>query len=257
MSCVKRVYVCNDTITGIFSGIYDAWKTKLGQEQLGIVLKGCIDQELFCEYAEVVESEKKTIAVENLIKKHMGYEAYWEIYHAVLSSDKEKGDAILGMMLEARNIPQSKKIMQHLSHPKVRKVFELSRNVSNEAHYYREIIRFRELDNGILFSQIEPKSQILTCLGDHFTDRFPLENWMIYDRTHKMFLVHPESKHWVLVLDEVVNEEAIKKVSVKEKTYEKLWKGFFESVAIEERKSYDRQRQHLPLHYRKHVTEFQ
>ncbi|MBQ8804808.1 MAG: TIGR03915 family putative DNA repair protein [Tyzzerella sp.] len=254
---MKRVYVCNDTITGIFSGIYDAWKTKLGQEQLGIVLKGCIDQELFCEYAEVVESEKKTIAVENLIKKHMGYEAYWEIYHAVLSSDKEKGDAILGMMLEARNIPQSKKIMQHLSHPKVRKVFELSRNVSNEAHYYREIIRFRELDNGILFSQIEPKSQILTCLGDHFTDRFPLENWMIYDRTHKMFLVHPESKHWVLVLDEVVNEEAIKKVSVKEKTYEKLWKGFFESVAIEERKSYDRQRQHLPLHYRKHVTEFQ
>lgn len=254
---MKRVYVCNDTITGIFSGIYDAWKTKLGQEQLGIVLKDCIDQELFCEYAEVVESEKKTIAVENLIKKHLGYEAYWEIYHAVLSSDKEKGDAILGMMLEARNIPQSKKIMQHLSHPKVRKVFELSRNVSNEAHYYREIIRFRELDNGILFSQIEPKSQILTCLGDHFTDRFPLENWMIYDRTHKMFLVHPESKHWVLVLDEVVNEEAIKKVSVKEKTYEKLWKGFFESVAIEERKSYDRQRQHLPLHYRKHVTEFQ
>lgn len=254
---MKRVYVCNDTITGIFSGIYDAWKTKLGQDQLGIVLKGCIDQELFCEYVEVVESEKKTIAVENLIKKHLGYEAYWEIYHAVLSNDREKGDAILGMMLEARNIPQSKKIMQHLSHPKVRKVFELSRNVSNEAHYYREIVRFRELDNGILFSQIEPKSQILTCLGDHFADRFPLENWMIYDRTHKMFLVHPESKHWILVLDEVVNEEAIKKVSMKEKMYEKLWKGFFESIAIEERKSYDRQRQHLPLRYRKHVTEFQ
>ena len=120
---MKRVYVCNDGITGIFSAIYDAWKTKLEQDELGIVLKGCINQELFCEYVECVESEQKTIAVENLIKKYLGYEAYWDIYHAVLSNDDEKGDAILGMMLEAKKITDSKKIMQHLSHPKVRKVF--------------------------------------------------------------------------------------------------------------------------------------
>ena len=160
---MKRVYVCNDGITGIFSAIYDAWKTKLGQEELGIVLKGCINQELFCEYVECVENEQKTIAVENLIKKHLGYEAYWDIYHAVLSNDAEKGDAILGAMLEARKISDRKKIMQHLSHPKVRKVFELSRRVANESHYYKEIVRFKELENGILFAQIEPQCQILTC----------------------------------------------------------------------------------------------
>lgn len=45
-----------------------------------------------------------------------------------------------------------------------------------------------------------------------------------------------------------VNEEA---------KYVKLWKGFFDSIAIKERESYERQRQHLPLHYRKYVTEFQ
>lgn len=251
------MYVCNDGITGIFSAIYDAWKTKLEQENLGIVLKGCINQELFCEYVECEESEQKAIAVENLIKKHLGYEAYWDIYHAVLSNDAEKGDAILGAMLEARKIKDTKKIMQHLSHPKVRKVFELSRRVANESHYYKEIVRFKELENGVLFAQIEPQCQILTCLGDHFSNRFPLENWMIYDRTHKMFLVHREQKHWFLVVDEELNEDAIKKISEKERTYMQLWKGFFENIAIKERESYERQRQHLPLRYRKHVTEFQ
>ncbi len=254
---MKTVYVCNDDITGIFSAIYDAWKTQLGQDELGIALKGCINQELFCEYVEVCENEKKAIAVENLIKKHLGYEAYWDIYHAVLSHDSEKGDAILGTMLEAKRIKDSRKIMQHLSHPKVRKVFELSRKVVNEAHYFKEIVRFKELDNGVLFSQIEPTNQILTCLGDHFSNRFPLENWMIYDGTHKMFLVHREGQPWILVINEELNEEAVKKISRKESAYANLWKGFFENIAIVERESYRRQRQHLPLHYRKHVTEFQ
>ena len=251
------MYVCNDGITGIFSGIYDAWKTKFEQEKVGIVLKGYINQELFCEYVECGENEKKAVAVEKLIKNHLGYEAYWDIYHAVLSNDPEKGDAILGAMLEARKINDSRKIMQHLSHPKVRKVFELSRKVANEAHYYKEIVRFKELENGILFAQIEPQCQILTCLGDHFSNRFPLENWMIYDRTHKMFLVHKENKQWFLIVNEELNEDMSMKISERERTYMNLWKGFFENIAIEERESYERQRQHLPLHFRKHVTEFQ
>lgn len=253
---MKRVYVCTDTITGIFSAVYDAWKTRLRQEQLGVVLRGVIDQELFCEYVEVRESEKKAIAVEKLIKNHLGYETYWDIYHAALSDDKDKGDAILGAMLEARNLENSRQIMAHLSHPKVRKVFELSRKVSNEAHFYQEIVRFRELSNGILFSEIEPRSQVLTCLGDHFSNRFPLENWMIYDKTHNMFLVHQERHPWVLVLDEELNREMVTNVSDRELTFARLWKGFFESIAIKERESYERQRQHLPLHYRTHVTEF-
>ena len=253
---MKQVYICSDTVNGIFSAIYDAWKTKLREEQLGIVLAGSVEQEFFCEYKEVKETEEKALAVEKLIKKHLGYDAYWDIYHAVLSDDKEKGDAILGAMLAAREIENSKKIMEHLSHPKVRKVFELCRKVSNEAHFYKEIIRFSELDSGMLFAIIEPKSQVLTCLGDHFSNRFPLEDWMIYDKTHQIFLAHPKQKPWILVVDEELNERAAERISSKEYLYVNLWKNFFQSISIRERESYERQRNNLPLHYRKHMTEF-
>lgn len=253
---MKNVYVCSNTVTGIFSAVYDAWKTKLLEDRLGIALRGNMEQELFCEYIEVEESERKAIAVENLIKKHLGYEAYWNIYHAVLSNDRAKGDAILGAMLEARQIPDSRKIMQHLTHEKVRKVFELGRSVSNEAQYFKEFLRFRELESGILFAQIEPRCQILPCIGDHFSNRLPLENWLIYDKTHSMFLMHRVSRQWVLILDEKLNIEQAERVSSSERVFSKLWKGFFESVSIKERESYDRQRQRLPFRYRENMSEF-
>ena len=141
---MRKIYICSDSITGIFSAIYDAWKTKLPEDRLGIAIKGVMNQELFCEYIEVEESQKKTIAVENLIKRHLGSDAYWNIYHAVLSNDRDKGNVIFGAMLESRKIPNSKRIMEHLSHPQVQKLFELGRKVANEAHYYKEIVRFAE-----------------------------------------------------------------------------------------------------------------
>lgn len=254
---MKTVYICEDSIEGIFSAIYDAWKTRRREENLGIALRGYMNQELFCEYVETEASEKKVLAVEHLIKKHLSYDAYWHIYHALLSNDEKKADAVLCMMLEARNIKDSTKIMQHLSHEKVQKVFELSRQVSNEAHYFRELIRFAELESGILFSKIAPKCQILSCLGDHFSNRFPLENFMIYDETHRQFLVHQKEKHWVLVWNEELNLEEIVKTSYAESVFSDLWKVFFESISIRERENPKLQTQHLPIRFRKNIIEFQ
>ena len=70
----------------------------------------------------------------------------------MLSEDEEKGDAVLGTMLEARKIPDSRKIMEHLSHPKVEKVFELSRSVGAEAHSLKGFVRFKEL-SAVFFIQ--------------------------------------------------------------------------------------------------------
>lgn len=253
---MKKVYVCNDSEVGIFSAIHDAWLTKLGEDSLGIALQGMVEQELFCEYTEVEEQEKKMVAVQKLIRKHLGSYAYWNIYHAMLSHDPKKADAILGMMLVARKIPDSKRVMEHLSHPKVRKVFELGRKVANEAHYYQEFVRFSELEDGILFAEIEPRTRIVTCLAEHFTDRFPLENWMIYDQTHQEAIVHEKGKKWVWVRDVDCAANIQMKSSKRESRYVQLWKVFFQSISIQERESYQRQRQNAPILYRKHMTEF-
>lgn len=252
---MKQVYVCHDTIIGIFSAIYDAWRESRDSEA-GIALRGFVTPQLFCEYREVEETEKKSIAVERLIQKNLGYNSYWDIYHALLSDDGEKADAVFHTMQAARTVGDSKKIMEHLSNPHVAKVFELSRRVGNEAHLFMEFIRFRELENGVLFSEITPKNQVLTCVADHFSDRFPLENWMIYDKTHKVFLIHRAKTHWFLVEGEELDTEASLRISSAEGEFERLWKGFCESISITERENPICQRNHLPLRFRGDMTEF-
>jgi len=254
---VKTIYICSDSEQGIFSAIYDAWRTKLGEEMLGIALRGFVEQELFSEYVEVTEEEKKRVAVQALIRKHLGEHAHWNIYHALLSHDTQKGDAILGMMLEARRIPDSKRIMGHLTHPKVEKVFSLARKVANEAHYYQEFVRFEEREDGILFSKIAPQNRVLTCLAEHFTNRYPLEHWMIFDETHNQAIIHEKGKRWILVQDICEKLQGKSKLSFEETGYVNLWNTFFQSVSIKERESYKRQRGNLPLRFREHMTEFQ
>ena len=170
---MKQIYICEDTITGIYSALHDAGRMQ--RYAGGCRTEGEDTAAAFCEYRIVEESEEKALRLERMIKHHLGYNAYWEIYHALLSTDDRKGTVVFEVLQEARKIRQSEKIMEHLGCPAVADVFSMSRSVSNEAHRYEEFIRFRELENGILFSEITPKAQILTCVADHFEDRFPLE----------------------------------------------------------------------------------
>lgn len=252
---MKQIYICSDTITGIYSALYDAWKENRDKEA-GIELRGKTQQQLFCEYTVVEENGEKALQLERMVKRYLGYNAYWDIYHALLSDDEQKGDAVFRTMQEARKIQNSTRIMDHLGNPDVAKVFQLSRSVSNEAHLYQEFIRFRELDSGLLFSEISPKAQVLTCIAEHFSDRFPLENWMIYDKTHQVFLVHQAGEQWKLVWGQELDGDAAVRISKKEKEYENLWKVFFDSIAIQERKNSRLQKTHLPLRYRTEMPEF-
>lgn len=254
---MKTVYVCKDSITGIFSAIYEAWKRRNEERELGIALKGNVEPELFCEYQEIEESENKASAVERMIVRNLGSLVYRDLYYASLSRNVEKGDAILGTLLAARKMADGRKIMDCLGEPHVEKVFELSRNVGQEAHLLSGFVRFRELENGVLLSEITPKNQVLPCLAAHFQDRFPLENWMIYDKGRQMFAVHEARKQWVLAEGENFNERALEKLSDKEIELEELWRMFCKTIAIKERKNPICQRQNLPLWYRVNMIEFQ
>ena len=212
---------------------------------------------VLCKYYQVEESEKKAIAVEKLIRKHLGEAVYKDIYYAMLSHDSKKADSILGMMIVARHIPDSTRIMEYLSHPKVEKVFELSRKTGSEVHQFIEFLRFRELKNGVLYAEITPKSRVLTCIAPHFADRLPIENWMIYDKTHLEFVVHETGKQWILVQGEQVDTEAIHNISEKELQYERLWKMFFRAIVIESRENPRCQMNHLPLRFRPDMLEFE
>ena len=53
------VYVCEDSFDGILCGVYDAWMSRKGHDQVCLELEGAEDIRLFCEYVSSEVSEEK------------------------------------------------------------------------------------------------------------------------------------------------------------------------------------------------------
>lgn len=260
---MRIIYVCEDSLTGIFSGIYEVWKRKMTAEEAGLEVGDSFERRLFCEYIFCKAEERKALAVIRMIQKNLGADVYEKISYALLSADRRKAEMVFRAMLEAKKLSRKDRLMEHLGNEVVRAVFGMYRQVANEAHHYKGFVRFRELKNKTLFAKIEPKHAVLPCIAEHFADRFPQENWVIYDKTHEVFLIHEKGKRYYFLQqymcmkgDSGSAQNITGGFSEEEMDYEALWKEFVQSISVAERENRALQNQNLPLRFRTNLVEF-
>lgn len=252
---VKK-YICEDSIDGIFTAVYDAWASKADMETIRIETRMDSNFELFTEYINVSTDYSKSEKVANTIKKKLGQDCYMDICHAALSGSDSKANAVFRFIRFGLLSDIKMPIMNALGKKEVSTIFELSRNVYNEAHHLLGFIRFKELHNGVLFSEIEPKNNILTLIASHFADRLSKENWMIHDKKRQLFIIHKKEKAWLLISGEQLNLDETYNVSEYEMKFQSLWKEFCHNISIKERENKKLQQQNLPLRFQKDMVEF-
>lgn len=249
--------VCKDSVEGILSGIYEAWSGGYPRHEVSLWSGEIQNYELFTEYVVIEENEEYANKVKRTILRLFGMETLEAVYYAIWSDREDKADAVYHMVLCGIEQHIGKNLHMHLADPYIQRVFELTRMVSNEAHHYLGFLRFSELEQGILYAEIEPKHYVIEQLAEHFTDRLPAENWMIYDRRRQLAAIHQCQKGWLLFRKTVALEEQSTEVTHKEAYYRKLWKSFCGHISVTERENPCLQRQNLPLHFRKYMAEFE
>ena len=272
-------FICEDSPNGIFSGIYDAWDFKVNQnkkypagstatdtssrmyphayshEDIHLVCHEPDNYQLFCEYIHVETSIEKSDKVARTIQYRLGSEFYDAILNAILSivpakkNDLDKADAIYHTLVLGLNTAAGARAIHDLSNPYVHRLFTLSRATANEAHHLLGFLRFSELENGVLFSTIHPKNNALPILAEHFTDRLPQENFMIYDENRQLAAVHAAGKNFMLVDASGIDQNLLKRTSEKEAAYQKLWLTFFDQIAIQARVNPKLQAQNIPKRF--------
>lgn len=253
----KRVYLCEDSIEGIFTSIYDAWNSRYGHDNIRIELQpddSGYNMELFSEYINVVVDNEKTYKVAKAIREKISEDAYNMVCNVVCSNNKEKGDVIYRFLI--LGFAMGPQVVDHLSNDIVVKLFEMNRNVNYEAHHFLGFLRFSEGRSNILLSKIKPQNDILRLIAPHFSDRFEQENFIIYDETRKTAIFHRSGYHWIYTLADKFDIELFNELSEQEEKFQILWKTFFESIAIEERKNRNLQRNNLPIRFRSNMLEF-
>lgn len=252
----EKYLICEDSIEGVFTGIYDAYALREGHEHLHIQIGEEENLRLFASYLYITPDLVKTRKVAETIQKRLGTDTYMSICRALATEDTGKGQAVYRTVVDGITNGSGRRVLENSMNPYVDAVFRLSRCTANEIHRQMEFIRFQELKEGILYSKIGAKCNVVPFVMPHFADRLPLENFMIYDENRELYGVHPAGKEWYLVSGVEGREESELIMSEKEEQYQELFTMFCHAVAIKERKNLKLQQQMLPLRFQEYMVEF-
>lgn len=205
MEYKKKMLICDDTMEGIFTAVYDGWRWENRGFSVGIAVREPDHPELFTENLEIVSDSVKAFKVARTIKNRLGGQVYEAVCYAAASVHPEKGTAIFYLLRRA-------------------------------------------LEKGRI------DTRVLELLAPHFSDRFPNENWMIYDKKRQKVLAHEQGGECTVYIQAVLNTQEMDPVQSDE--YENLWKAFCSHITIPERKNPGLQRQFVPLKFRSNMPEF-
>jgi len=248
------IFTCTDNFESMMTCIYDAWSARLGHANIRLETEPILQTKLFCDYIHVDADPKKVQKIVQSIQQKISFVAYQSVFSAAMSFNENKLDCIYRFLVLGYHYGSS--VLNMLQEPAVSAFFELNRKVNNEAHFFREFIRFSAIGDNSLVSHIEPKCNILTFVAPAFADRMPSENWLIIDDKRRIAIVHPADESFYLTTLSEEEFDTFLQSNNQPDEFIDLWKGFFRSISIKERESYRRQRTMMPLWYRKNATEF-
>ncbi len=126
-----------------------------------------------------------------------------------------------------------------------------SKKVTNEAHLLTGFIRFKEISPARYYSSIEPEYNILPLIEKHFTKRFSDQCFIIHDIKRSLAIVYNGNSSIITHFDYDNYKQINNNYDIE---YSKLWKTFYNSVNIEERRNIRCMKQHMPRKYWGHMN---
>ena len=124
------------------------------------------------------------------------------------------------------------------------------RHLMGEAHLLKGFIRFADV-GGSLVATITPKNFVLPYIAGHFATRYRGENFLIFDKTHHVALLHENRQMRITAADNIEFPE----FSEQEERYRALWKHFYKTVAIKGRENPRCRMTHMPKRYWENMVE--
>lgn len=251
------VVICKNTIESIYSGIYQAYEMKCDPADTRLALEEEYEPELFDECIEVSPDPEKAAKVKRTLHREFGRENTRYLSYALVAGAADRADAVYHTIVVGLKRRLGFRVLENLADPYVMRVLELKRAVENEFLHLRGFLRFRELESGILYARMRPHHYVLELLMNHFEDRLPGEDFIIYDTGRGIMGVHQKDME-IYYVNHIGDhgKENTPVYSDEELLYSEWFRGFCKSIAIKERKNTDLQRQMLPLRFRSDMTEF-
>lgn len=249
------IFIYDKTFEGLLTLVFDSYDLKIIPDR--IVSNMNFQAALFGEKFEVISDIKKAKRVWKGLSSRITEDGRQRIYKAHLS-ESEEADMLI--FKQIRNIFSKKQnIERDYRDELVLGIKNMSRKVSREACRMLEFVRFQKTADDIYFSPVSPDYNVLPLIGMHFQRRFNDQLWVIYDMKRKYGLFYDlKEVSEITIADKYFSsdgkiEDAV--LSDDEKQFQGLWKEYFNTINIKERKNLRQQLHFMPKKYRKYLTE--
>lgn len=244
-----RDYLYDGSFEGALSAVYTMLKEKEPIDGTGLFVETEYQFNVLRTQVRTELDVFKTSTVSNWILNTFGEVAFRRVAYAYLAESDNYG-TLLYNCLKTLNRLGSKGV-ECLSDPAIAEIYKLYNRVCRESHLLLGLLRFVELENGLLYATFEPTNNILTLLTGHFKERLGNQTWVIHDTKRGMAAFYNQNEVYIRPL-EVIAELNI---SSSEALYQLLWKDYFKSISIDERLNPTQQRQMMPKKYWKYLVE--
>lgn len=205
----------------------------------------------------VIETEPdKAARVWNGIVAKSSKEAARTLYLSYLSEIEGEEDNMLAYVRHV--LAHQYDASKDYSHPAVLRAAKVSKMVHRERHRMEAFVRFRLADGQLYHAVVEPDFNVLPLIARHFKDRYADQRWCIFDLKRHYGLYY-DLKNVELVSDDqniLPGHEQITFMP-EETAYQQLWKNYFNSTHIRERRNTKLHIQHVPVRYWKYLSEKQ
>jgi len=239
-------YAYDGSFEGLLCCVYESYYQK---ELPVLIFNHSETQATLFEVKEIVTNSDHAQRVEASIATRISHEALRLVRLCYYSKLENREIHILNFLRMGYTIGYT--VTNMLADDTVRTIVQTAKNVGGESHFYKEFLRFSEY-NGTLVAIIEPKNFVLPMIVHHYCDRFPSEQFLIYDETHKYALIYQNRESAIVKLEHFEPPEACEN----EEKYRELWRSFYDTIAIESRINPKLRMNNMPKRYWKHLTEF-
>lgn len=188
----------------------------------------------------------------NKLKKEVSMLVLYTAYYVFLSNVDNKEMIIYGFIKNA--IKYKNTIFYRRDIDVVSETLRISNQVKGEAHRMKGFLRFKKMNN-FYYATMEPTHNIIWIITRHFKERLKDECWIIKDSKRGIYAIYDTKKVTYLKENDVIKLNL--DLSSEEALFEDLWKTFFKTVAIKERKNLKCQMNHAPKKYWKNMLEME
>lgn len=243
------VYLYDGSFEGLLTCVFEAYASK--ERDVSIKNNETYIPSFLDEVKFVNTDMEKFERVYSSIPGKISRRAQEVVYRAYLSEDENAPDLIYHFLKVGYKI--GSRVSDFIQDPLINKIIDLDKRVGRETHRFLGLLRFKEISKGIYYAGYEPDYNITGLIAPHFTQRLSMQPFIIHDKKRNLSAVFNGSE---MVLTSRTPSIPDEKASTEDE-YSSLWKVFFKTIAIEERKNPRAQMQFMPKKYWKNLTEMQ